>query len=124
MGRKVYTSGRSVSDRAPDRKESDADLSTYRQHIAGPVIDEQTKLLAVAGVRRRCEDAELILDALGLVVKPPKQSARMFDCPTCGAAPGAGCKDSNSTVMGRYHVARNKLLKAAGRIDNTEGITE
>lgn len=111
MGKRVYGSGRSAGDLVEDRPASDNNLAEIGGRIGAPVCDEATRAVAAQGVRRRCSDADLILDALGLLPKlPAKRTARTFDCPTCGSRSGAVCKDSNSTPMKRFHVARNKAL--------------
>jgi hypothetical protein len=90
--------------------------------VSAPPVDDATRAKAAANVRWLCpHDPEEMLDALGLQPKPPaKRTARTFDCPTCGARSGAVCQDSNSTTMKRFHVARNKALKAWLK-DNDEG---
>jgi len=125
MGKRVYTSGVAPSDLALEttrkpagRKTNAADVTA----VKAPMVDEAMRAKAAANVRRIYPGgADEVLDALGLLPpRPVKRTAVTFDCPTCGARAGAMCQDSNSSVMKRLHVARNKALKAWLK-DNDEG---
>lgn len=118
MGKKVYSSGISASDRADDRPRKSA-----RTKLADPgamrsvgAVTEATRAKATENVRWLApDDAEEILEALGLAVKPSTPSPR---CPTCGSQPGTQCKSDRDLPLRRWHIARTRLAETEGAHDD------
>lgn len=107
MGKKVYSSGRTASDVAPDRPKTGYTNAQLKQHVGAPICTDATRAKAAVNVRWLCpDDSEEMLDALGL-----GEPEKLEDggCPTCGAEAEHPCMSQrHGTPMPKWHVARKR----------------